>query len=99
MLLTDSREQEQLSWFMSYISRDRFAAGWCIGLERTLWHFMQDETKDIGYPPLMEKGVREQLRAYHEEAGGWIIWDSDRKPLSGTRFIEGEELAAWVDKL
>lgn len=96
MILDATPEQEQLSWFMSYISSDRFAAGWCFGLERILWLLMT-EGKTVGYPPLMEEGVRNQLRAYYEAAGGWVIWDRDRKPLAGTRFIEGKELAAWID--
>jgi hypothetical protein len=98
MILSDSPEQEQLSWFMSRISSDCWSAGWAIGLEKSLWKFMHGEP--LGkYPPLMEEGVRNQLRAYHEAAGGWVVWDSERKPLAGTRFITGDELQSWVDNL
>lgn len=87
----ESHPAMELRWFMGYLSELCYSAGWRMGLERLLWVFLHDHSANLTFPPLMAKGVRDQLRHYQTRAGGWWVFDTYALPRPTTKFVTDTE--------
>jgi hypothetical protein len=75
-LTLDYEASLALERLMSEISEECYCAGWLIGLEETLWRFMEAGVEvqwGIGTVTAVELG---RLRRLHEKCGGW--WEHER---------------------
>jgi len=75
---------------MSVISVDGSDAGWCSGVEHSIWHMLTKTLNEYqGYKISDEKLF--QLRVLSEEINGWIYFDS----CCGETYIGMSE---WLEK-
>ncbi len=70
---TDRDAALALARRMSDISEECYCAGWLMGLEFTLWQFVQDGPGEWGMGRVSAGDV-ETLKRLAEKAGGWIVW-------------------------
>jgi hypothetical protein len=72
--------QQQLREVMSDTSELHYCAGWMEGTEYRLWQFVIDPADDgkWGFYAL-EPERRDQLRELAAKAGGWVIFQDDRR--------------------
>ena len=85
---------------MSAISEELWCEGWTVDLEYILWPYAAGEAdgeqrRDFGIPPSPEDVAR--LRELHVAAGGWWIWDDEKRFLTTAEWLataDPERLAA-----
>lgn len=73
---------------MSDLSEDCYCAGWLIGCEYTLWHFVLTGPGDWGQSRVAREDI-DAMRALSEKCGGWVAWRDD----IGNVFVP---LAEWL---
>ena len=84
-ILMDERKitTSLLRTLMSWISEERWCAGWLYNLEYMLWDVAIGKRRDV-----CSLEEAEQLKYLSEKCGGWIIWDGQEKD---TTFVPIEE--------
>jgi hypothetical protein len=80
--LNRSHARKLLFALMSYISEERYAAGWLIGLEFILW---EEALRRSG--PALFPYERAGLRTLASLAGGWWMWSDSEVFVSMGRWL------------
>ena len=89
--MTPSAKQIELCDFMMELSTEHFSAGWAVGLEYTLWGWLQGVPSNRG----VSAAELEELGTLSAEAGGWWRFAEKGEAADYDSFYIFEPLPMW----
>lgn len=87
----DPKAAQELCSLMSEISEEQYAAGWLSGLEFSLFSAAFEGTT-FGYGISVKEWGK--LIELSHRCDGWWVWDNERKPYGGRKFMRLNE---WLE--